>query len=469
MSRRVPLTPCDYLYLTHHQVLQRSVRSGSIAFLMVDAEGHVAPDRVRQALASTVTQHPVCLAPLAISTLTGRPHWRVPRAGPQAPLALAERVYRFDDLSASPDWAPRFAEAWHTGFLPHWDLSAGPNIRLHHFSLPDDRTRFCLHWPHFLMDAEGAQLLLGRLHDKRSESKTGRADGPRDLDGGLQSRTAPDGPPLDVLTDVSLLRRLRLFRRGFGLNKDGRGLAARPLFDDAAQTVASYGEDHRNWQGEQVRRIQAQATSLTPAGPALYARYLAACTIRALHRVYQEAGVQTDAYLITLPLRVTLKNPDGTPLRRRPIPGNYLVSPIICGRRELVDDGRALAADILRQLEAYRRADGDLVQWTMVWAASYLRASWYPLLFKLRLGFETLSSGFSYVHAMEQQGAEIAGAPIADMWYGGPLATPPGWNPVFTRFRDRVNLSLTWNRPGVADDVARRYAELIEQEVLGNG
>lgn len=448
-SRHVSLTPCDYLYLMHHQVLRRTVRSGSMAFMAADVQGHPEPEQVRRLLASLLLEHPIFVAPLRTSLLTGRPYWPLRPLTPEAAAAAAQRAHQYEDLRQTADWRSCLDGRWHSRYTPEWDLATGPQLKLDQYALPDGTTRFSLHWPHFVMDADGALLLLATLA------------------GDAGSMILPDGPPTNPLAGASMFQRLAWFRRGFSLNEDCRGIEAQPLFGDARQPLTSFAEVHRHWEGEQFCTIQARASAATPPGPALLSRYLAACVIRALHALYQEAGVQTDAYLITLPTRVRLAKADGTPAGRRPLAGNYIVSPVICGRRTAVADASALPVDIQRQWAAYHRAEGDLAQWTMVWAASYLRASWYPLLFKMRMGFEALSSGFSYVRASDYPIDAIAGAPVVRMHCGGPLATPPGWNPVFMRYRDGLSLSLTWNRPSVADETARRYDELIAREVVG--
>jgi len=462
VARRIPLNPCDYLYFAHHDWLRRTVQSGNIAFMMIDAEGHPDPDDIKDALAAAMLAHPVTIAKLKISLARGRPYWCIPRSLPQAAQRAAEQAYCYDDLRTSNDWQARLDQLCLQRYAPDWDLAAGPQVRFEQYALPNDATRFCIRWPHLLMDAEGAQLFLWEI-ERRHPSDSG-AQSPQG--GGLPPEIAPDDDTIDVLADHAVTQRLRWFRRGFSLSSDRKDLQARPLFADADSKLTDFGLVYRNWNPEEVRQIQDNAKRTTPGGPALYARHLAACVIRALHRVYIEAGKETDAYLITLPLRVTLRDRHGNIRKKRPVPGNYLVSPTLCGRLDVVADKQALAADILHQLDAYRQADGDLVQWTLISAATHMRASWYPLLFQLPLGFETLSSGFSYYGEPIRSVRSLGGCKLTNVCGGGPLATPPGWNPTFSKFQDRLNLTMTWNRPAVPDDVANRYVDFIEQEIL---
>jgi hypothetical protein len=463
-SKRIPLNPCDNLYLAHHRALQRSARSGNIALMMIDVEGLPDPDDIQRALAGAMLAHPLTIARLKVSLLKGRPYWEIPRSLPQAAHLAAEQAHTFDDLRTERDWRTKLDKLCLQRYTPDWNLAAGPQVRLEQYALPTDQTRFCICWPHLMMDAEGAQLFLGeigRQHPGHSGTRPLRDDG-------LPPEILPDDHAIDVLADHSWTQRLRWFRRGFSVNANHRRLNIQPLIQATKHTPTTFGLVDRNWTPDQFRRIQAHAKRSTPAGPALYARHLAACVIRALHRLHTEVGRHTDAYLITLPLRVTLRDRDGNLRRQRPVPGNYLVSPVLCCRKDLVDDRPALAADILQQLDAYHRAEGDLAQWALISAAAHLRASWYPLLFKLPFGFGSLCSGFSYYGEPAREVRSIGGRTVTNIWGAGPLSTPPGWNPTFSRFRDRLNLTLTWNRDDVPDELARRYTCLIEEEIFND-
>jgi len=466
LSRRIPLNPCDYLYYAHHRMLERTTRAGNLAYMMLDAEGHADPDLVREALAAAMAAHPVTIAPLKVSILTGRPSWRIPRSPDAAARRAAAEAFTCDDLHSAPDGHDRVEQLCRQRYHFHWNLATGPQVRLEQYALPGDRTRFRITWPHLMMDAEGAQWLLLEI-SRQSQILLG----PNRPDMHQSSPTVPLQPPvppddqaIDVLAGHSLAQRLRLFRRGFSRPATGERPVLRPILPDRRVILESFGLTHRLWEPSQVAAIQANAKRVTPPGPALYARHLAACVVRALHRIYGERGIQTDAYLITFPMRPSLEQT----LRIRPIPGNYLVSPVLRIGRNTAGDTRAIGEEIVRQLESYRTTQGDLAQWAVVWAASFSRARLYDLLLRLPMGFESLMSGFSFYGEITPPIRSFAGLKVLNFWGGGPLGSPPGWNPVFSRFADRLNLSLTWNRPAIPDDLAHRYAQLIEEEVLGS-
>lgn len=456
-SHRIRLTPCDYLYLTHHRSLVHRRRGGNIAWMILDADGHPEPAVVREALAGVLRTHPAAMGRLRFSKLSGRPYWQAPDPNDSVVRDAAERSHVFDDLRGVEDWPVRLDRLCQDRFVPGWNLEAGPLVRLEQYALPDKKTRFCLRWPHAFMDAEGAQWFLSELgRDPAGDRPTPPRRNP----------TPPDRAGRDVLEGRSLFDRLKLFRRGFRLQTDARGLTIRPLAQTGDQKLDRYRYLHRAWKGDRLDRIQTNARRLAPGGPAVYARFLAACVIRALHRLYLEDGVHTDAYAVSFPQSVTPHADQGPPAAGRPIPGNYLVSPVLLGRRDHADDLEQLGLHIQEQLETYRRGQGAAAQWAQMWAASWMRPGHYEWLLRRTQLFGTLCSGFSYYGEIARPVREIAGATITNCAGGGPLATPPGWNPTFSRFGDTLNLTLSWNEPAVSDELAHRFVALIEEQAL---
>jgi hypothetical protein len=459
--RRIPLNPCDYLYYAHHRMLSRTAGGGSLAYMSLDTEGAAAPEHVVHALEAVMAAHPVIFAPLRASLLTGWPRWCVSSSAGPAARHAAEQAFCYEDLRSCEDWADRLELSSRRRYTACWNLAIGPNIRFEQYDLPANRTRFRLLWPHFLMDAEGAQWFLIEIARQLQQVMGSSARAAAVCGTGVPPPIPADAETIDMLAGRSIGQRLRLFRRGFTLHGEHRRLSLRSIAAANPGPLDSLGLLHRHWSPEQLGEVQSKAKKLAPPGRALYARYLAACVVRALHRLHLERNVPTDAYLITFPMR-----PSWRALDTRPVPGNYLVSPTLCLRKEAASDKQSLGQEILRQLEHYRVNDGDVCQWAMVWMASFLRTSFYDLVFRLPLGFEALTSGFSYYGEIEPPIRFFGGLPVINLFGGGPLGSPPGWNPVFSRFQDRLNFSLTWNRPAIGDHLAHRYVELIEQEMF---
>ena len=458
---RIPLSPSDYLVFSHHHLMRRKLQGEYLALMMLDVEGHVEPDRVRNALTAAMTAHPTTLADICIPLLHGKPCWRIPARLDEAAGRAAGRAHTVDDLRDRADWAERLELLINERLAHRWSLTAGPPIRLDQYALPDGRTRFCLRWPHCLMDAEGAQLFLREIgrFDGHAAGCNGRTeDIPPDL--------LHDHQTIDVLRGRSLRERVRLLRRALAAERVGDRMSIRSLQPRLHPPTSAHGLLHRCWLPEKVQRVRANAQADVPAGPALYTRYFAVCAIRALHRIYREHGVDTDAYVLTLPIRVTMPGAVSGEVFARPVCGNYLVAPILYGRRSQADDKHALGEELLLQFETFTKNRSDLSFWAMMWAASHLRVSTYQLLFDLRAGFVPLASGFSCYGEIERPVRSFAGAAVTNLWGAGLIATPPGWNLVFSRFQDRLNVSLTYNLPTVSADLARRYLDYIEAEVF---
>lgn len=443
--RRIPLNPCDCCIFAHHRLLLRQRRGGNIAFMMVDLAGWIDPCVVRAALEAAMAAHPITVSPLRISPLRFRPYWQAPSSPPSAAKIAAERAYAYDDFRAADDGVARMERLCMQRYVPDWEIARGPQVRLEHYALPGERTRLCLRWPHFLMDAEGAQTFLSELEQRRESSIR-------------PHESAADDRPVDVLAGKPRRQRWRLARSGL--------IESQPLAAAGPNTLHNeltrcdfYRVLNRSWQGQELDEIRDRAKAVTPAGPALYGRFLAAVVLRALDRLYREEGVHAHSLAITFPMRVQW--PDVAMVR--PLTGNYVVSPTITIARETVADMAALGAEIQKQVQQFLARRGDAAQWALLEAASLVHAWFYPLIFRRFFTAATYSSGFSYYGEIESPLRRLAGADVLNIWGGGPTTTPPGWNPVFSRYGDRLNLSLTWTPPAITDEMAERYASAIEK------
>ncbi len=462
MNQRVQINPCDYLFWGQHRIAARRGETGNIAFMFMDLEGRLYPQSLKRALAAAMRAHPVTMAGFSITRLLGRPYWRLPRdlhAGLEDAL---EKAYFFEDLRDNRDWKSVLDRRCQSGTWRDLDVRRGPLVRLEHFSLPEERTRLCLRWPHMLMDAEGAQWFLRRLGEG-GEGRIGESFSAVDPS---CTSLAADHETVDPLAGHGFWARWALFRKGLTYQNRHNRYRIRTLPIDPAPRAPDHRVIHRNWSAAQTLEVQQAAKKAVPAGPALYARHLAAAIVRAIHTLYTERGVATEAYLFTMPFRVGSIDPQQPLFTRRPLPGNYLVSPMLCIPRERADDRAAIGGDILAQLADYQQRGGDLLQWSMLWAASHLHASLYKWIFLLPLGSGRFATGFSYYGEIVPPVRRIVGAKVLNLWGGGPNTTPPGWNPVFSRFGDRLNFTLTYSWPTVSDELAERYVGLIEEQVF---
>jgi hypothetical protein len=460
--RRIRLNPCDYFFFGQHQLLARRCPDGNIAFMLLDLDGHIEPGLFREALARAIVLHPSTMGGFRISFPAGRPYWKVPRRIVEAARQAAAIAHQFHDLREAPDWRERIEQLHPGGRPPRWPHREGPQVRFEQYRLPDGRTRLFFRWPHYLMDADGAQWFLSEIGRQPMEDLVAGAQASLELPAAL----APDDQRVDVLDGFSFLKRVGMVRRGLSQQQDHAGLKTRPLASMSPATDVAHGVVHRQWDSEQTRHLQDRAKQLAPAGPALYARYLAACVLRALDHVWKEAGVESDGYLISMPIRAGMSQRNAALFERRPVPGNYLVTPVLCGRRDRMPDKRGLGEDLLEQFQAFLRDRVDLTQWAMMWAASFLHKWSYPVIFKLPLDLVEFASGFSYYGEIAEPIRSLCGTRVLNLWGGGPTTSPPGLNPVFSKFEDRLNLSLTYDRHLVSDPLVHRFLALIEAEMF---
>lgn len=451
--RRIPLNPCDYLFLAHHRRLERQGVAGYTALMVLEMRGHPDPSRMRSALDRVLAQHPVFQSGIRVSLMLARPYWRVPPSGLGSTRAAS--CYRHHVGCGAAGEASLYR--CEPPEDQRWDLPRGGLLRLDQYDLPGDRSLIFLRWPHFLMDAEGAQWLLSEMQRQ-------------DATGG---DTLPPPAPVHAQSAIqvlqgqgSLLRRFRLLREGLRLQRELGSAQTIPLVHPAPGGERETRVLHRSWTGANLAAIQANARQHAPAGPRLYSRYLAACVLRALDRIYRENGASTPRFVIPLPMSVVPPAEPGAAGRRRPLWGNYLVSPNLVAESATIADRGTLGEAIARQLDDYSARNGELAQWAMMWMASAMRIWMYDIMLRMPIGFGSLSSGYSYYGEIPRPVDALGGATVVNLWGAGPMVTPPGWNPVFSRHGDRLNLSLTHNRPSVPDELAGRFLDLIEEEAV---
>ncbi len=466
MSRRVRLNPCDYLFWGQHRLNARKGEGGNVAYMLLDLDGELDPNWLQRAIAAVMRTHPATMGWFGSTLLLGRPHWRFPSDPADADTA-SRRALFFEDFRNQSNAADLLKARSAVGNVAEWDTRNGPLVRLELYVLPDQRSRLILRWPHALMDAEGAQWFLNELTRCEATAASRGSDefsitSPLEWPAGL----AADAAAVDPLDHVGFLAKWGLFKKGIAYQGSHSKHRIHLLPAESKTGPIDHQAIHRNWSAEETARVQQVAKVHTPPGPALYARNLAACVVRAIHRLYTDRGIATDAYLITLPTRVGLGDDARRMFERRPMIGNYLVSPMLCIPHDAAEDRRAVGEVILAQLAEYQALRGDLLQWSMMWAASLIHAWVYELIFLLPLGSGRFASGFSFYGETDPPVRQIGPARVLNLWGGGPNTNPPALNPVFSRFDERLNFSLTYTRPAVSDVTAGAYVHLIESEMF---
>jgi len=443
VGRRYPLNPCDYLFFTHHTMMRSKGQSGNLPFMVMELEGGPEPDALIEAVRRTLDAHPAVRSRARLSLLWAHPYWQVRDALDRPPVEVL-------DLRDSPDWTRPADTLCEARLAEGWEVDRSPQVKLELYRGPRGRSRICLRWPHALMDAEGAQWFMSEV-DRVGGGAAASAD-----------HLADDDDRIDVLRGRGFLNRLKLFRQGKASYRAPEGVRL-DGFADGPSSGGRWRFTHRSWSGEVFSELRRRADELCPSGPAKFSRFLASSVLRALHAMFERRGLATRAYLVTLPMRAR-----GVP-ERRPVPGNYLVSATLCATRESVADQRGLIADLGRQIEGYLARNEDLSNWALVWAAGHFRAWQYRWYLSQPRGLAPYASGFSFYGEIPRPIRSFLGAKVLNFWGSGSMSAPPGWNPVFSRFGDTLNLGLTWLEGFYREATATEYLDRIEAELFGRG
>lgn len=467
MSRRIRLNPCDYLFWGQHKMNARRGEGGNVAFMLMDLEGELNSDWLKSALMAVYRAYPATMGRYGCTLFLGRPYWQSPGDVTFAAKSAAEKAFHFENLTSQQDWQETLAARSRVGNVFGWNINAGPLVRLELYALPGGKSRLIIRWPHMLMDAEGAQWFLSELNRLGSDTAETSPVGDRPaMTSARPTEISQTDDPVDPLRRYNFLQRWGLFFKGIGYQRTNSQwkLTNLPLAKPA--DGIEHRNIHRNWSAEDTLRMQAAAKASAPKGPLLYARHLAASVVRATHRLFLRQNVRTEAYLITLPIRVGSSSPETPLFDRRPLTGNYLVSPMICIPREEADDKRAIGESILKQLADYQARKGDLLQWTMMWAAALIHAWVYEAIFLLPLGGGKFSTGFSFYGEITPPVRRMGSASVVNLWGGGPNTNPPAFNPVFSRFDDRLNFTLTYTHPVVSEELAEAFMAMVDEEIF---
>lgn len=458
MTQRVPLNPADALFSAMHRAMAATGQGGYVAMFCLDVQGELDSAALRTALERCFLAHPVLMAQLEDNWL-GRQYWLLPPEDARsrsASLAARRALEEFDLRDEGAGEEAALEALMVRNYRQDRDFRGGPQIHLDMVRRTGDRVRLIMRWPHHLLDGPGVLWLyqeLGRLMDP--------SELPEDLPEGL----LPDHEIPRPLAGLSWRERWTLFWAAVGGDpemRDVRKQHATQLVGDDRPPLGELGVLHRRIESEQMRQVKANAKRFVPAGPGYYARWVAVAVMRALGRIFEELGSEGDGIEFNMPANILHE----TGISKRPLPGNYLVAPMMWGRPELLGDRRGLAADHFAQLQRYDAARGPLQQWVALAFFAKLPSRLCAWLLRQSFKGPSMSSGFSYLGEGVPSVRRIGRAEVVALWGAGPLPTPPGWNPAFATFDGHLEMTLTYPRPAVSDATAKRFMEFIAEELL---
>jgi hypothetical protein len=439
------LNPGDCCFAAFDRDLKERGYIGSYMMVVLEAAGPLDPAKVSVALQRAMDAHPIVSSRLRISRLRAWPYW-------QHDGATARPKYRHHDLSGRSDWLAAAEELSQEHLSPGLDSSRSPQVSVEHYQGPDERHRLYFFCPHALMDGEGLQLFVqevDRLGNNASPA------GP--------AKVLADHETADPLADYGWWRRFKLVSNVLRHTERLPPIQEKLLEDslpDRPVCSRRLRYIHRPWSPDMVAQLQRNARKTAPAGPSLYARYVAGCVLRAVYRLYQEYGLKLPYCAVPFPIRVPR-------IERRPVPGNYLVSARLTVPADRLADSRAVAEDVRDQVFKFHARGMELSSWSFLRLTSQLRSGQYRRLAQAVVRNQTVLTGFTFAAEVDPPLHSFLGASVVNLWGGGVASIPPGWNPCFNKFRDRMNFTLSWPEAMFPEPVVKRYVELIEEEVFG--
>ena len=275
MINRLLFNPCDRLFDAFDRQMARQGYGGWAIVFIMDAVGEVDSARVARGFQRALEAHPTLMSARALTRVQAWPYWRAPGV-PAAP------AFKYWDLSAVDNWPQAADEMAQRHASEASDLANGPLVSLWHIEGPGSLHRFTFRWPHALMDAQGAQCFISEIDRLAGDSP---APYPPNL---MQDDEQPD--PLAGLGTVARLKLARQAMRGPSPRGPVRALPLHAALPDRPANDRTMRFTRRIWTPEKVRRMRDNASNLCSPGPVLYGRYVAACVLRAIHRLHDELG-----------------------------------------------------------------------------------------------------------------------------------------------------------------------------------
>ncbi len=401
-KRKRYLTGPDWVVSMLDYAMKRTTCSGNSSQIVFRLNGQIDEHALRDVLDRMHEALPV---------LSGRvsrdfnlcPYWRMPRKSGKADLSVHDG-----------DPMPLLEAAANRGFRDE-----NTHLAYHYIRAREGTSHFAITFDHRLFDARGAEAFLWLINDL------------------YQSGTAPQG--VNLTQDALLDGWSRKFLAGRNINRKlialGRPMprclpmpaAARPGFRyrvlgfDAAQSAA-------------ILKMASEE-----AGYLFEMPYLLASVVPAVDRVFKSRGIASPNYLV--PVTVDARSAEDI---RKELFFNYVTYLFFkIGPDELADRARLIGSLKAQMFEHVK--DGTLRD--IAEASHLMRIAPLPALSAaLNLPFKgTLASFcFSYIGRSAYLGERFMGHEIKDCFHMPRVPSPPGLGLFFTRFGQRLHLTLSW-------------------------
>ncbi|HUN80577.1 MAG TPA: hypothetical protein VMV81_03620 [Phycisphaerae bacterium] len=434
-SLRYPMNPTDYVLLATHESLLRRGYCGLNVMLLIEAEGDLPAQSMRQAAARLGELYPALSAHICYSRLTHRPAWRISADG--NPEEAVRYTYQRSE-SGNDNW-----EAQQQALDEAVEVRRGPQLHLTHTQLGERSHQLGLTWPHHLMDMEGGHLILRSIDDLLNGRDPALRRDPR----------ATSGPPFSLGLAARLAQAWH-----------GRWIYA--TYDSYRQPrIVKKPENAPRWCRFVVRtydtarrqRFKELAASRVSPGPLRDSRATIIGLARAYRKMAEERGRPREHYLFPMPL----------PLPRaqsRPgIHGNYVTIPFVIFASEDLEDWAPADAVASKQLREYHEKGRDVAMWCM-----YRAASRWPLgLTSLLTTHRRPRTAAGYTgYQFDDSVTTLGTARITNLTGAGSMDCHPGWMLGRTTFGDSMSLSITYFEDYFDGPSVGRFFDLLEKELF---
>lgn len=432
-----PLNPVDNILLATHESLRQRGYCGLSVMLIADVEGPLDARDVSAGVQRLGREYPALSARIRLTGVLGRARWQIPA---DASLEAAiEYQYRCVDEEEGDVDAPL-----RDAIEDSVDPTSGPQLRLVHVQMAEDRHRLGLRWPHHLMDLEGAHLLLRELHAVLCGEPITLGRDPR----------ATLAPPFRPAFPTSLWRSWQgLLQHYHHCTAHQPRIIGKP---EDQRKVSNF--QLRRYGAESLRRFGAVTNERTAPGPLRYTRGLMIAIARTYLDICTERGRPREQYLFSQALPVPREGP------RPGIHGNHVTIPWVAFTSDDLANWTTADATAARQLANYKKNRRDEADWEMLRAAyrwPFALARWVMTHQAPRgaAGFTSYRFGDTVTR--------LGNARITNLAAVGPMNCHPGWIVASSTYNENMSIAVTFFEDYIDCPSVTEFLDRLECHLRG--